>query len=61
VFPTMEQSSAVRRPYLSDSRPIKGAAMACKREKSDPSAPPRSTISYRESIGFANEFLYALR
>lgn len=33
------------RPRWSERRPIKGAARACRKEKRDPRAPPRRTIS----------------
>lgn len=60
-FPTIDHNSAVRRPCRSDSRPITGAVRACRNENREPSAPPRRTISYRESMGFENEFLYAFK
>lgn len=45
MFPVIDQSSAVRRPRLSEIRPITGAARAWRKEKRDPSAPPSSTTS----------------
>jgi hypothetical protein len=38
-----------------------GAAIAWRLENKEPSAPPSITISYRESIGRENAFLYELR
>jgi hypothetical protein len=38
-----------------------GDAMAWQKEKSEPSAPPSRTMSYRSLIGLAKVFLYALR
>ena len=35
--------------------------MAWQREKSEPSAPPSSTISYRSLMGFEKLFLYAFK
>lgn len=57
IFPHILQSNAVRRPYLSEARPINGLATACSRENRDPRAPPRSTMSYFELIGFAKDCL----
>ena len=45
ILPAMDQSRAVLRPYLSDRDPMKGEAMACSMEKSEPRAPPKSTTS----------------
>jgi hypothetical protein len=57
MFPPIDISNAFRRPYLSESMPITGDAMAWRAEKRDPIAPPRSTISYRLSMGREKEFL----
>lgn len=38
-----------------------GEAMAWQSEKSEPRAPPRSTMSYRSLMGLAKEFLYVFR
>ena len=61
MLPAMLQRSAVRRPYLSDARPMIGDAKACRREKREPNAPPRRTMSYLELIGFAKDCLYSFR
>lgn len=45
IFPAMDHRRAVRRPYLSEREPINGDAIACRKEKSEPSAPPRRTTS----------------
>ena len=61
ILPAMLHSSAVRRPYVSDARPMIGDAMACRREKREPRAPPRSTMSYFSLMGIENDRLYAFR
>ena len=45
MLPAMDQSSAVRRPWRSLREPMIGDAMACRRENSEPRAPPRRTMS----------------
>jgi len=45
MFPAMDHSNAVRRPYLSESVPMIGDAIAWRKENSEPKAPPRRTIS----------------
>lgn len=45
TFPAIDQRSAVRRPYLSESVPMMGLAIAWRKENKEPRAPPRSTIS----------------
>lgn len=44
-FPAIDHNNAVRRPYLSDRVPMIGDAIAWRKEKRDPSAPPRRTMS----------------
>src|SRR5271156_4968763 len=61
IFPHMLHSSAVRRPYVSESLPIIGDARACRKENREPKAPPSRTMSYFDSIGIENACLYALR
>jgi hypothetical protein len=53
----MLQRRAVRLPYLSEARPIIGEAKAWRREKREPRAPPRRTMSYFELIGMEKEDL----
>lgn len=38
-----------------------GEAMAWRKEKREPSAPPRRTMSYFELMGIKKDCLYALR
>ena len=45
ILPNIDQSNAVRRPCLSDSRPMTGEAIAWRKEKREPKAPPRRTMS----------------
>ena len=45
MLPVIDHSKAVRRPYLSESVPIIGEAMACRKENREPRAPPSKTIS----------------
>jgi hypothetical protein len=45
ILPHIDQSRAVRRPYLSESRPMIGEAIAWRKEKREPKAPPRRTMS----------------
>jgi hypothetical protein len=45
MFPIIEASRAVRRPCLSERRPMNGAAIAWRRENREPRAPPRRTMS----------------
>lgn len=54
IFPAMLARSAVLLPYLSDKCPMTGDAIAWSRENKLPRAPPNKTMSYLESIGFAN-------
>jgi hypothetical protein len=61
MLPAMLHKRAVRRPYLSEARPMTGEAMAWRKEKREPSAPPRRTMSYFELIGIKKDCLYALR
>ena len=61
MLPHMLHRSAVLLPYLSDALPMTGLAIACRKEKRDPSAPPSKTISYFSLIGTANEDLYAFK
>jgi hypothetical protein len=51
ILPVMLASKAVRRPKWSDRWPMIGDAMAWRREKRLPRAPPSNTISYLDSIG----------
>ncbi len=44
-LPAIDHNRAVRRPYLSERVPIIGDARAWRKEKRDPSAPPKSTMS----------------
>ena len=57
ILPAMLHRSAVRRPYLSEARPMMGEANAWRREKRDPRAPPRRTMSYFEFIGIEKDSL----
>ena len=45
MLPAMDHNNAVRRPYLSESAPMNGEAIACRKEKRLPRAPPRRTMS----------------
>ena len=45
ILPAMLHKSAVLRPYLSLNTPIIGDAIACRKEKSEPRAPPSKTMS----------------
>ena len=45
MLPAMLHRRAVRRPYLSERRPINGEARAWRKEKREPRAPPRRTMS----------------
>ena len=51
ILPAIDQSNAVRRPYLSERVPMIGEAIAWRKEKSEPRAPPRRTMSYRSLMG----------
>lgn len=57
ILPAIDQSRAVLRPYLSESRPMIGEAIACRKENREPRAPPSSTISYLSLIGREKECL----
>lgn len=57
MLPAMLHKSAVRRPYLSEARPMMGEANAWRREKREPRAPPRRTMSYLELIGIEKDCL----
>ena len=61
MLPHMLQSSAVLRPCLSEALPMMGLAMAWRREKREPRAPPRRTMSYFSLTGIEKAFLYAFR
>ena len=45
ILPAIDHSNAVRRPYLSESVPMIGEAIAWRNEKREPRAPPSRTIS----------------
>ena len=45
ILPAIVQSRAVRRPYLSESVPMIGDAIAWRKENNEPRAPPRRTMS----------------
>jgi hypothetical protein len=45
ILPHIDINKALLRPYLSDSIPIIGEAMACRAENKEPMAPPSRTMS----------------
>ena len=57
MLPAMLQCRAVLRPYLSEAGPMTGDAIAWRKEKREPSAPPRRTMSYLELTGIENDRL----
>ena len=61
ILPAIDHNSAVRRPYLSDNAPMNGEAIAWRKEKRLPRAPPRRTMSYRSLIGREKDCLYLFR
>lgn len=57
IFPAIDHNNAVRRPYRSERVPMKGEAIAWRKEKRLPRAPPSKTMSYRSLMGLEKDCL----